>query len=755
MKSQIKKENIQDVTKERYLHYAMSVVKGRALPDVRDGLKPSQRRLLYAMYHDLKLTHNKPHRKSAAVVGETMGNYHPHGDASLYGTLVKMAQPFSTNIPLIDGYGNFGSIDGDSAAAMRYTESRLSPIASELMTDLKKNTVRMKKNYDNTTEEPEVLPTRIPLLLVNGAIGIAVGMSTSVPPHNLSEVCDAVIDLIRNPNRRISTLVKHHIKGPDFPTGGTIVEDRDEITEIYEEGSGSVTIRASWEIEDSGRRRERIVFSDLPYNVNKEKVVEKIAEYILDDELPQVKDVIDESTDDIRIGVELKQGANLEPVLAFLFKKTPLEDKFQVNLTCLRPEDGMESPVPEKMNLKSILEEYIDFRMKIIKNRLEYDLEKLKKRIHILEGYESIFSRTDDALEIIQSCSEKSEAKKELKAEFDLDNKQVSSVLNSKIYRLMEGEKKAIQEELEDKRRERDHIEELLSDHSKREKVLIDELKKIKKEFGEDRKSRIEKDVDSYKYDESQFIEEEDVKLIVSRGGWTSYQKSYSSLDKLYIKDNDEVGWVIDTDTRSTAMFFTNEGRVYTERVAELESTTGYGNPIQAEFDFDNGEQIIAVHTSNEFDDDDDELIALCSEGKGVRISPSKYEEPSTVRGRKFKKTNDEYEVLNVCQYTGDEEKLAIVTEEGRINVFDPGKVSFMKSSAYGVRSIKLENDDKGVAFQVFNDRLGKLKVETSNGAERKITEDTYDSRSRSSEGHWLIKRGSINKWIREPVEVK
>lgn len=750
--NQVEDELLHDITKERYLHYAMSVVKGRALPDVRDGLKPVQRRVLYAMYKDLKLTSNKPHRKSAAVVGEVMGNYHPHGDSSTYGTLVRMAQPFSTNIPLVDGYGNFGSIDGDKAAAMRYTEARLSPIASELMEDLKKDTVEMRPNYDKTTEEPEVLPTRVPLLLVNGSIGIAVGMSTSIPPHNLKEVCDVTIDLIRNPNRRISTLIKHHLKGPDFPTGGTIVEDQEEITEIYEEGSGSVTIRSDWEIEDLGHGCKQIVFTELPYQCCKESVVEEIAEHILDNELPQAKDVRDESTDDIRLVVELKRGADIDAVLAFLFKKTGLEDRFSINLTCLKPTDKQESTVPAQMDLKEILEEYIEFRMEIIENRLEYDHDKLTKRIHILEGYETIFDNTDGALDIIQSCSEKSEAKDELKAEFGLDKKQASSVLNSKIYTLMEGEKQEIKDELSEKRDEKDRIEELLNDRDKREKLLIKELKRIKKTFGEDRKSDIEGQVDSYEYNDALFIEEENVKLIVSRGGWTSYQGSYTSVDKLRTKDNDEPGWVIDTTTRSTALFFSSNGRVYTARVNELEKTTGYGSPIQAKFDFDDGEKIVSVVTSDEFDDE--EVVAVSSEGKGVRVDPSRFEDPSTVRGRRFMKVDDNQDVLNV-NLIEDDSPLLVVTEGGRINVFDTEEVSFMKSVAQGVRCIRLEDGDEVIAAKVVNSRGGNLVVETTNGAEKNLTANTYDELERDSKGHHLMKRGGISKWNRKVIEVK
>jgi DNA gyrase subunit A len=748
----IKDRDLSEVTKERYLHYAMSVVKGRALPDVRDGLKPVQRRVLYAMYEDLSLTSDKPHRKSATVVGEVLGSYHAHGDASTYGTLVRMAQPFSTHHPLVDGYGNFGSIDGDEAAAYRYTECRLTSIASETMADLDADTVEMQDNFDNTTKEPEVLPTRVPLLLVNGSIGIAVGMSTSIPPHSLENVCNAVIDLVRHPNRRISTIVKNELKGPDFPTGGTIVDDLDEVTSIYEEGSGSVTLRASWTVEDGGRSGDNIVFTELPYQLNKEKVVENIAEHILDDELPQVKDVRDESTEDIRLVIDLKRGAPVDAVLAYLFKETDLQTRFHVNLTCLKPEGG--KTVPRQMNLKDILNEYIDFRMDVIRRRLEDELDDLNRRIHILKGYDIVFEHTDKAVNIIQSCQKRSEAKDKLHDEFGLDEKQASSVLSSRIYSLMQGERKKVQEELDDKTSRRDRIQSLLSDKDKREQLLINELKRIKKEYGRDRRTSIYNDPPDYQYDEAMFIEKEDVKLVVTDQGWVSHQKSYSSLDKIRTKDHDEPKWVLDTDTKHTALFFTNRGRVYTERINELPSTTGYGEPVQTLFDFSNGEHVVSVITSDAFDTEG-RVVAISTEGKGVRVDPSRFEQPSKVTGRRFMKVSDSQEVVNVSLVVNKDAPLALATENGRINVIDTEDVSFMKSVAKGVDCILLEDDDRVLAAQTIDDREGRLMLETSNGAERKITENTYDLSGRRTKGKWVIKRGSLEAWHKQTIEIE
>lgn len=743
-------EPFEDEIRDRYLHYALSVVKGRALPDVRDGLKPVQRRILYAMWHDLSLTSDQPHRKSASVVGSAMSAYHPHSDQAIYDALVKMSQDFSTNYPLIDGYGNFGSIDGDGAAAMRYTESRLTPIASEIMDDLKDETVPMQENYDQTSKEPEVLPTRVPLVLVNGSVGIAVGMSTSIPPHNLNEICDACIERIQH-DATADDLVGDVIEGPDFPLGGTIIDDESDLVDIYREGSGSVTVRSEYHIEDQGRSGDLLVFDSIPFQVNKERVVDSISDAVINDDLPQVHDVRDESADDVRIVIDLKRASSEEAVLAYLFEETALEDTFNINLTCLRPKQGYDELVPEQMNLGSILDCYIDFRMNVIRRRLEHELDGLERRIHLLNGYKDVFDGIDEAIDIIQSSSDRDEAKDRLHDAFSLDDRQASSILRSNLSRLLEGERDDVLDELAEKTDRRDEVQDILSDRSERQEILVKELRRIATTFGRDRRTSVHPDAPDYTFDERMFIEEEEVELIVSRGGWTSYQGSYSSLDTLYVKDQDEIGWALHTTTKETALFFTNRGRVYTERVHELPSTTGYGNPIQGRFDFDNGEQIVSVMTSDELDDNH-EIVAICSDGKGVRVDASRFVEPSTVLGRKFKKLGDGAEMLNASMVQGGE-TISVVTSNGRINVFSVGDISFVKSRAKGVKCIDLDDDDRVIACHVYNGREGNLEVETSNGARRAVTEGKYDKLDRTSSGHWMIKRGSIDAWIRSPVQ--
>src|SRR6266540_4252366 len=399
---------LHEAAQSRYLNYALSVITARALPDVRDGLKPVQRRILYTMWQQ-NLTADARHRKCAKVVGDVMGSYHPHGDMAIYETLVRMAQPFSLRYPLVDGSGNFGSLDGDSAAAMRYTECRLARLSDELLTEIDQATVPFRPNYDGTKTEPVVLPSRIPNLLINGATGIAVGMATNIPPHNLGEVSTALIKLLDNPDLSSAQLCRY-VKGPDFPTGGEMLNSPEELKEIYKSGSGAIRLRGTWEMGPETRGSKTIYITSVPYTVNKGTLVERIADVAQGRKLPPLVDVKDLSTDDVRIAIELKKDADEKMVMAYLFKHTPLQTNFPVNLTCLIPTENPEVGRPERCELKTILWHFLHFRLDVVTARLEHELQALHRRIHILEGFEKVFDALDEILRIIRKSDGKSDA---------------------------------------------------------------------------------------------------------------------------------------------------------------------------------------------------------------------------------------------------------------------------------------------------------------------------------------------------------
>jgi DNA gyrase subunit A len=442
---------LHEAAQSRYLNYALSVITSRALPDVRDGLKPVQRRILYTMWQQ-NLTADAKHRKCAKVVGDVMGNYHPHGDAALYETLVRMAQSFSLRYPLIDGSGNFGSLDGDSAAAMRYTECRLARVADEMLSEIEQKTVHFRPNYDGTRTEPVVLPARIPNLLVNGTTGIAVGMATNVPPHNLGEICTALLKYLDNPDLTSVQLCRW-VKGPDFPTGGQILNSADELKEIYRTGSGTIRLRSTWEEGPPTRTGQTIYVTSIPYAVNKSTLVERIADVVLSRKLPPLLDVRDISTDDVRIALELKKDADARMVMAYLFKNTPLQTNVIVNMTCLIPTENPEVGRPERLDLQQILWHFLHFRLEVVTNRLEHELQTLTRRIHVLEGFEKVFDALDEIIKIIRKSDGKADSAEKIMKRFGLDDEQADAILELKLYRLARLEILVIQNELAEKRK--------------------------------------------------------------------------------------------------------------------------------------------------------------------------------------------------------------------------------------------------------------------------------------------------------------
>ena len=544
------------------------------------------------MWHDLHITADGRYVKCEAVVGEVMKSYHPHGDASIYDALVRMAQPFSLRHPLIEGYGNFGSIDGDPPAAMRYTECRLTPIAQELLTELRDKTVDLRPNYASTTDEPEVLPAQLPNLLVNGASGIAVGMATNIPPHNLKEVCHALIALLDDRELPLEKLTRH-ILGPDFPTGGVILNTADEIRQVYATGQGAIKLRGTY--ENDPEKANTVLITSIPYGIEKDALVQRIGELIGKGQVPQLVNVKDLSTEDVRIALELRPGSKADAALAYLFKNTPLQTNFNVNLTCLLPAEGAEVAVPARLDLKSILLHFLDFRMEVVTRRLRHELENLLQRIHLLEGFAIVFNNLDEAIRIIRASDGKADAAPKLMARFQLSEAQADAILETKLYRLGKLEIKDILDELAQKRQRAAEVQRLLEDEPARWKIIRGELKAIAGAYNDARRTRIAGPSAPVEYREEDYIVDEDTWVIVTRDGWAKRQKSFTDVASIRVRDDDRVGWVYRARARQSLTIFTDRGIAYTLRVNDIAMTTGHGEPIQKQFAFEDNEHIVGV----------------------------------------------------------------------------------------------------------------------------------------------------------------
>ena len=766
---------LHETARKRYLNYALSVITSRALPDIRDGLKPVQRRILYAMFDSLNLYPNKRHRKSATVVGETMGKYHPHGDKAIYDAMVRMAQSFSLRAPLVDGHGNFGSIDGDNAAAMRYTEAKLQPLAMEMLEGLREDTVDYRDNFDGTLEEPVVLPSRVPNLLVNGASGIAVGMATNIPPHNLGEVVDAALHMIGEPEVDTTTLVREHVQGPDFPTGGRILNTQEELAEMYETGSGTIEMRGAYRTKG----KTRVIIESVPYGVDKSKIVEEIADHIAEENVPQLSNVRDESTDDVRIVLELKRGSDTEAALAYLYKYTKLQKRFHVNLTCLTPTEETDVKAPRQVDLRTILRHFLDFRLDVVTRRLRNELDELEARIHILEGFETIFDALDEAIKMIRASKNKADAAQRLMHRFQLDEDQTDAILETRLYKLSQMEIEAIREELEEKRARAEEIRDLLDDESARWGLVEDELQDVRDDYADERRSTIVGPDADMEYTEEDYIVDEDVHVIVTRDGWMKRQGTYSDLDSIRTRDGDEVGWVLAGSTRATVGFFTNYGTCYTTRIAEIPSTTGYGDPVQKLFSFDDGEHVVGVVSFDNralpdpFPEEPDEqgdlfdpngepqadapdhpyVVAISKGGQATRFTVDGYVEPSISTGRKYMRLGDDDEVVRTHLARGNE-NICLASHDGRALIFPMHQISVYKGPAKGVRAIRLEEGDRALDFALSTRARRGLAVQTNNGRDEIVRTTKFDVTNRGAKGTLVIKRGYFGEVYPEPVEV-
>jgi DNA gyrase subunit A len=748
---------LHEAAQARYLNYALSVITSRALPDVRDGLKPVQRRILFTMWQQ-NLTADTKHRKCAKVVGDVMGSYHPHGDAALYETLVRMAQPFSLRYPLVDGSGNFGSLDGDAAAAMRYTECRLARLSDELLTEIDQTTVPFRPNYDGTKTEPVVLPSRVPNLLINGATGIAVGMATNIPPHNLSEVCTALVKLLDNPDLTSVQLCRY-VKGPDFPTGGQILNAPEELKQIYKTGSGAIRLRATWEEGPTTRGGKTIYVTSVPYTVNKSALVERIAEVALSRKLPPLLDVKDLSTDDVRIALELKRDADEKMVMAYLFKHTPLQTNFLVNLTCLIPTENPEVGRPERLDLHSILWHFLHFRLEVVTRRLEHELDALKKRIHILEGFEKIFDALDEILKIVRKSEGKQDAAQQIIKRFRLDAEQTDAILELKLYRLARLEILIIRKEADEKRKRARQIGGLLKNEESRWGLVRAEIEQIQKQYGDARRSDIASDAEEVEYSAEDFIVEEDNVVIVSRDGWVKRQKEVKDVASTRLREGDQVLAVLAGSTRATAVFFSSAGIAYSARLADIPASTGYGEPIQRFFKLRDGERIVAalsldprlageIQPKKEGDEPPVHGLAVTSDGYSMRFSLEPFVEPSTRAGRRFAKAAPSAEIVGVARLTGDEVIIA-ATREARAILSKAEEVNFLSGPGRGVILIKLTGkDDRVIGFVASTGDRDLLTVETSRGAEQTISTAKYEVTGRGGKGRELLQRGQFTRVV-------
>jgi len=747
----IQEQPLAEEMKSSYLDYAMSVIVSRALPDVRDGLKPVHRRILYAMWN-LGLKSGAKFRKSATVVGEVLGKYHPHGEAAVYDSLVRMAQDFSLRYPLIWGQGNFGSVDGDSPAAMRYTEAKLTPIAEEMLFDLEKDTVDFVPNYDNSQKEPKVLPAKLPNLLLNGSMGIAVGMATNIPPHNLSEVCQALIYLIDNPEATTEDLMKF-IKGPDFPTGG-IIFDKKQIKQAYATGKGGIVIRAKADIVEYEAGKFQIVVTELPYQVNKAALLEKIANLVKEGRLEGIKDIRDESDKEgLRVVIDLKKDSYPQKVLNKLFKLTQLQDVFYVNSIALTEEIQ-----PRLLTLKSILQEYIKHRQEVIRRRTEFDLRKAEERAHILKGFKIAVDNINEVIKLIKSSKDKEEAKVRLIKRFKLTEIQAAAILEIRLHQLAHLEVKKIEDELKEKLRLIKEYKIILSHPKKILAIIKEELAELDKKYGDERRTKVvSHPVNEFKQED--LIPDEPCVITLTRSGYIkrlspgifkTQSRGGKGVIGLSIKEEDEVEHLLTTTTHSSILFFTTSGRVFQLKAYDIpqSSRTAKGQAIVNFLQIQSGEKISAVLSLKELANQKF-LIMVTEMGlvKKVKIDSFIQVRRSGLIAIKLKGEDK----LQWVKASSGKDEVILTTAQGKSIRFKEKDVRPMSRSAAGVRGIRLKKDDKVIGMDIIKNtsKKGYLLVVTENGFGKKTKISLYKVQKRGGTG---IKTAKTNQKTGELV---
>ncbi len=740
----VKPRDIIHEMQESYLDYAMSVIVARALPDVRDGLKPVHRRILYVM-HELGLRHSAKFRKSAAVVGDVLGKYHPHGDVAVYDAMVHMAQEFAMRYPLIDGQGNFGSMDGDGAAAMRYTEARMSALAEELLTDIDKETVDWRDNYDATRKEPSVLPGKLPNLLLNGTLGIAVGMATDIPPHNLGELCDAIIALINDPEATIEDLLEF-IKGPDFPTGG-IIYDINAIKNAYATGKGSIVMRGKTEIVETKTGAYQILIHEIPYRVNKATMLEKIAELVRDKKIEGIRDVRDESDKDgVRVVVDLKKESLPNKILNQLFSYTQLQETFHLNMLALV--DGIE---PHILNLKTVLENYLEHRQVIIRRRTEYELKKAKERAHILEGLKKALDHIDEVINTIRKSPTKEEAKVNLIKKFKLTEIQADAILEMRLQTLAGLERKKIEDELKEKKALIEELEGILQSKKKILGIIKKEVEDLKEKFGDERRTQVVKSAVGT-FSAEDLIPEENVIIPITKSGYVkrlppdiyrSQSRGGKGVIGQTLKEEDVVEKLIAANTHDDILFFTNKGRVFLTKVYELPegSRVSKGQALVNFLQLGQGEITQAVLTLSK----KDEAKFLVMATKNGLIKKVPREEFAKVRRSGMiaigLKDNDELKWVE-CTYGDDQ--IILSTENGQAIRFSEKDVRPMGRSAAGVTGMRIRKDDSIISMDVIRKAVDAKNLEvlvvTENGLGKKSSLADYKVQKRAGSGIKTLK---------------
>jgi DNA gyrase subunit A len=766
MAETIETVSIAEEVRERFLTYAMSVVKGRALPDVRDGLKPVQRRILYAMYNDLNLTVEKKSLKCAKIVGEVMGNYHPHGDGALYEALVRMTQSWVLRVPLVLGQGNFGSVDGDPPAAYRYTEAKLTRPAELLLGELDSETVDLNANYDGTRREPGVLPAQFPNLLVNGTAGIAVGMATQIPPHNLAEVLKACVLLIDEPDSTVANLLDR-VKGPDFPLGGKIVTDRSTLRKIYEEGTGTIKVQGEWKEEKLERDRRQIVITSIPYGVNKGELENVIGGIIDQRKLPQLTGQSNESNekDGLRLVLEVKPGTDPNLVMAYLYKHTELQKTYSYNMTALVPSDDGKTMVPKDgLSLKDLIRHFLDFRLVTVRKRFEYQLRQLRKRIHILEGFAIVFNALDEAIKIIRNSTDKKDAAEKLMARFKLDHEQVTAILDAQLYKIAQMEIRDILNELKDKKEKEKEIESILASKKKLWGVIKGEMEALIEKFPERRKTRMASDEDVLEFDEEAYIARENTNVVLTRNGWVKRVGRLAAVESTRVQEGDEVVAVVPGSTLDHVAFFADDGTAYTMRINEVPATAGYGEPITKFFKLGDGVKVVtAVTTDPRFTPADwsgkgdtpggPYVIVGTRNGFVLRTPLAAFRVESTKNGRRFAKLEEGDKVVMV-RLVGAEEGVMLATAGGYVTHFPLDQVTILAGVGRGVFGIKLDPDDECLGGVLVGGRFDKLVLETESGKSQEFGRVAIKCRARGGKGDKQGVRIKFARVIPPPIEL-
>ena len=729
--SKIITHEIYDEMKNSYIDYAMSVIVGRALPDVRDGLKPVHRRILYGM-SILGITPDKPHKKSARIVGEVMGKYHPHGDISIYDAMVKMAQDFSTRYPLVDGHGNFGSVDGDGAAAMRYTEARMSPFSLQMVRDIEKDTVDFTDNFDGEEKEPVVLPSRVPNLLINGSNGIAVGMATSIPPHNLSDTIDACIKRIDDENCSNDELIKI-IKAPDFPTGASIL-GRDAAREAYETGTGKITVRSKSEIEETARGRMRIVITEIPFQVNKARLIESMADLVRNKKIDGISAIRDESNrEGMRIVIELKKDTNPNVILNRLYKHTQLQSTYSMIMLALVNGE------PKILRLCEIIDEYLKHQKIVITRRTKFDLAKAEARAHILEGLLIALDNIDEVIKVIRSSY--NDAKEKLMVRFGLSEIQSQAILDMRLARLQGLEREKIENEHNELMQKIAYYKSILADEHKLMGVIKDELTEIKQKYGDGRRTKIV--ADDGGIDEEYLIDEEDVAVTLTHLGYIkrvpentykAQRRGGKGIVGLTTRDSDFVKDLIITSTHDYLMFFTDLGKVYKIKAYEIPeaSRTAKGTPVINFLNLDQGERVTAVIPVKEFADDN--YLIMVTRNGTIKKTPMSQFDTNRKTGLIAITLKDDDKLISVSQSSG-EESVYVVTKKGKSITFHEDDVRSMGRSAGGVRAITLDKDDEVVSMELDSTGERELLVMTKKGFGKRTSLDEYRLQTRGGKG--------------------